>query len=319
MAERSPAVSGAPIAGATYRIRAVAQMTGVSEQLIRAWERRYGLLTPKRTPGGYRVYTEEDIAILRRIRELTEQGMAIGEVSRLVPQIRRELRGRGATVASPPVLTRVSVDGTRVAAWSDAAMAAVKELDQPRLEAILDEALAALPPVEVFEQLMAPVCRRIGEGWKCGELSVGEEHLGTEVFRARIRALLHGAPRGQRSHVLASVVGDEQHDMGLWGATLKLRLGGIKVTALGMRTPVEELARVAQKLHPNLVALSAVMDPGRAGFVRELRRVRDALGPYVPVIIGGGAAARHPDVAKAYRMEVHADLSSLDKVIAHLR
>src|SRR5688572_30038252 len=100
MAERSVVPTVAP-PGTTYRIRAVAQLTGLSEQVIRAWERRYGILSPKRTPGGYRAYTEEDIAILRRLRELTEQGVSIGDAARLVSQLRREVRSIRAAAPAP--------------------------------------------------------------------------------------------------------------------------------------------------------------------------------------------------------------------------
>lgn len=312
MSERAPSLPTVP--GATYRIRTAAQLTGLSEQLIRAWERRYGVLSPDRTPGGYRAYTEEDIAVLRRLKELTEQGMAISDAARLVGEIRKEVRGRTLKPERAVPAPKAEA-GSRVEAWRLEAMAAVREMDQPRLERVLDGALAALPALAVYDQLIIPTAREIGDLWLAGELSVAEEHLASEVFRTRMRTLTHATGRGEgRLHVLAACMPEEQHELGLHGVVLKLRLLGARVTSLGMRTPVEELARAVARLEPDLIALSAVHDPGGERFEATLRELRLALGQH-RVVVGGRAAALHQPLVSRAGMTFLDDITALDALV----
>ena len=122
----------------TYRIQKVAELTGVPAGLIRAWERRYGVLRPRRTGGGYRAYGEADVEILRRLKQLTAEGVPISDAVRQLPDIRREVKAQGA--AAPVFREGSQVDGLKARILDAAA-----RLDQRAVGAALDEALAALP------------------------------------------------------------------------------------------------------------------------------------------------------------------------------
>src|SRR5690349_21233893 len=107
----------------TYRIHIAAELSGVRVELIRAWERRYGVLSPERTPAGYRVYTDRDVALLKRLKQLTDEGVAISEAAKLLPQLRAEVGAEAHAFTG-------SGHGTNLDAWLEAALAAAGAYDQ---------------------------------------------------------------------------------------------------------------------------------------------------------------------------------------------
>ena len=272
-----------------FRINVVAKRVGLSEALIRAWERRYKLLKPQRTPGGYRAYSEADVALLQRVKELTGQGVSIGEAARLAPQLRKDL----ARLAGAPVPAVASADGAPLGRWRDELLACASDFDQARVDAVLDEALAALPPLLVFDRVLVPVLVEVGERWHRGELSVAEEHLVSQAIRNRLLAVLAARTRRGARHVICACLPGEDHEVGLLGAALRFREAGLRVTWLGARTPAEDLGRAAAKARPNLVALAAHLDEGARGLRASLGSVLKVLPRGVPVVVGGAAARRH--------------------------
>ncbi|GMU00497.1 cobalamin-dependent protein [Corallococcus caeni] len=289
----------------TYRIHIAAELSGVRVELIRAWERRYGVLVPERTPAGYRVYTDRDVALLKRLKALTDEGVAISEAAKLLPQLRAELE-------APPPPAREATDdrpGPQPDAWRAAVMAAAEAYDQPRVARILDEVLASLPPLKAFEDVLVPVQREVGERWHAGALSVAQEHLVTQVVRERLVSLLHGAPRGGRRHAVLACFPEEEHEIGLLGAALRLRHAGLRVTLLGQRVPAEGLGETVARAKPDVVGLSAVMNRGATVFEDVLTRLRDALPKDLPLWVGGPAAQAHADICErlGVRLFLHED------------
>ena len=155
----------------TYRINVAAEMSGVSEGLIRAWERRYGVLKPKRTPSGYRAYTEGDISVLKRLKQLTEEGVSIAEAVKLLPSIKRDVKEQldKSERATPKAPKAGQTDK-----WRQEILMAAERIDQQTLELVLDEAMASMPPVAFWEEVLAPLQREVGERWHAGTLTVAE-------------------------------------------------------------------------------------------------------------------------------------------------
>lgn len=294
----------------TYRINVAAELSGVSVELIRAWERRYGVLAPRRTAAGYRVYTERDVALLRRLRQLTEQGVSIGEAVELLPQLWAEVDSAAGRGAGP-------VGEVSVQAWQEQVLAAAAALDQERVSAVLDEVLAALPPLKAYEEVLAPLQREVGERWHAGQFTVGQEHLVTQVVRARLISLLHAAPQnGSGRHAVLACLPEEQHEIGLLGAALRLRHEGIRVTLLGQRVPPEDVGRLAVELRADLVGLSAVMDPGEAVFEQVLRAILGRVPEGVAVWVGGAAAQVHRDLCERLGAHVFTGPEDWAKLLA---
>jgi DNA-binding transcriptional MerR regulator len=282
----------------TYRINIAAEMSGVSEGLIRAWERRYGVLKPKRTASGYRAYTELDIELLKRLKQLTSEGVSIAEAVKLLPALRREVKEALDTASSP----RRAPLGDQVERWRQEVLVSAERLDQQSIERVLDEAMSSLPPVTFLEQVLVPLQREIGERWHAGVLTIAEEHLVTQAVRQRVLALLHQAPRRAKHHVVAACFPTEDHELGLMGAALRFRHEGWRVTFLGARTPVDHLARVVRAVLPDLVALSAVEDDGAEALQATLAAIKAALPEDAKVVVGGAAASRHAELVMASGM-----------------
>lgn len=276
----------------TYRIHVAAELSGVREELIRAWERRYGVPRPERTPSGYRVYTDRDVALLKRLKQLTEEGVSISEAVKLLPQLQQEL----AAGAEPPV---GEVSASSLERWRAEMFDAAERYAQTRASAVLDEVLGALPPLKAFTEVLAPVQREVGERWHEGRLSVAQEHLVSQVVRARLVSLLHVAPENESArHAVLACLPEEEHEIGLMGAALRLRHAGYRVTLLGQRVPAADLGKLVAELRPQLVGLSAVVDPGAAAFEEALARELQALPREVPVWMGGPAAQAHRELCE---------------------
>lgn len=283
----------------TYRIHVAAELSGVRVELIRAWERRYGVLAPKRTPSGYRVYTDRDVALLRRLKQLTEEGVSISEAAGMLPQLLEELE------AVPPAPAPAQEPNpASLVSWREEIVVAAEALDQRRVSEVLDEVLGALTPLRAYEEVLVPLQREVGERWHAAMFSVAQEHLVTQEVRARLISLLHAAPmKGRRRAVLACFP-EEQHELGLLGTALRLRHAGVMVTLLGQRTPAEEVGRVARDLKAELVGLSAVMDPGVREFEATLSRIVGATPKGTAVWVGGPAALFHRELCERLGVRV---------------
>jgi DNA-binding transcriptional MerR regulator len=266
-----------------YRIGGVASRTGLSEHVIRAWERRYGVPVPQRTVGKYRLYTEDDVRLLLRLRELTEDGVPISEAVSVA-----------IGAAEPGPARAAAGDGAQLHEWRGAILTAAARLDQRAVEAVLDQALSALPPVVVYDGLMVEVLRQVGDEWGAGRLGVAEEHLVSQAIRSRLVRLLHAAPADGRRHAVCACFPEEQHEIGLLGAALRFRATGFRVTYLGARTPAAELTRALRDLRPDVVALSCVQDPGARAVRDVLREIARSLPRGTRLVVGGRGAELHP-------------------------
>lgn len=282
----------------TYRINIAAELAGVRVELIRAWERRYGVLTPRRTPAGYRAYTDRDVAVLKQLKRLTDEGVAISEAAKLLPQLMEgleaEVAGRGASQDARP----------HAETWRESVLAAAQAYDQPRVSDVLDEVLATLPPLKAFDEVLAPLLCDVGERWESGTLTVAQEHLVSQMVRARLVSLLHAAPLGRHRHGVLACFPEEEHEMGLLGAALRLRHLGVRVTLLGQRVPAEDLGRAVLALRPDFVGLSTVASRSAEDFEDTLTRLRQALPRGLPVWVGGAAARSHQAVCERLAMHV---------------
>jgi DNA-binding transcriptional MerR regulator len=259
-----------------YPIRTVARLTGVTAVTLRAWERRYGLPAPHRTPSGHRLYSPDQVERIRRVVQLLDQGMS---VSQAAERVRRE-----------------DAEGERAerardlwAGYRERAVRAVRGFDEAALQALFTEALSLFPPEAVTRGLVLPVLERLGAEWDAREAGVAEEHFFSSHVRNRLGARLHGLGAPHRGPVLlAACLPDERHELGLLLFCLAAEARGFAVVLLGPDMPLEQLATVADRTGAAAVVLSGSMDPGR----RFLREALPALVAdlRVPVFVGGGVS-----------------------------
>ena len=256
---------------ATLRIGELARRSGVSTDLLRAWERRYGLLEPTRTSGGYRLYSAADEARVRSMRAHLAQGLSAAEAARLA---------RGATAIAAPNGAPADLAG---ALWS-----ALDSFDDAGAQAAFDRLVAAFSIEAVAETAILPYLRTLGERWRDGDASIAQEHFASGLLRGRLLGLARGWDRGSGPRALLACAAGEHHDLGLIILGLALRDRGWRVTFLGPDTPIQTLAAAADQLAPDVVVLSSLAREPLAAAAAEIARMASSRAV---VLAGPGADA----------------------------
>jgi MerR family transcriptional regulator, light-induced transcriptional regulator len=257
-----------------YRIRAVADLTGVSTATLRAWERRYGVPAPARTASAYRLYGDDDVALVAQMRDLVESGVAPAEAA-------RALREQAAGSAE------ASGDTDAYQAAADRIVDAALHFDVDAMREELVHALALGPAIAIFDRTLAPTLVRVGDLWHKGQLTVAQEHMISNVVLGRASQLLELIqPVDASRRVALACFEEEDHVFGLYGTGMHFAAWGYKAVLLGARTPPDALARVISTLEIDAVALSVTVPPTAA-------RARSLVDAYadacrgVPWIVGG--------------------------------
>jgi methanogenic corrinoid protein MtbC1 len=233
-----------PEEGPRVRIGELSRRTGVGTDRLRAWERRYGLLRPARSEGGFRLYGREDERRVRAMKGLIEAGASASEAARLA-----------VTDLSRGVVPEGAGEGSLEA--KDLAIA-LERFDGATANAILDEAMTRLTVEAVADRLVLPLMREIGDRWESGELSVAQEHFATGLIRGRLLALARNWEAGVGPMAVLACPPDERHDIGLIVFGVVLRERGWRITYLGPDTPIETIATAVADLRPAAVVLAAL-------------------------------------------------------------
>lgn len=269
-----------------YRIQVVSELTGVPSPTLRAWERRYGIPTPARTAAAYRLYSDHDVAMVRRLRDLCQNGMSIAEAAKMV---RASLEGSA---------TMHSVDGD---AWQVAArriMDAITAFDVRAVERETARAQYLGTATSVFDRVFIPVMRRVGELQHDGALSIAQEHIATQALGDVVRGMMRLTNPDPAPHtVLLACVADEPHDLPLFGVALRLTSWGIAHVCLGARTPAVAIAAAVSSLRPSGVGLS-ITQPVEREHARALFRDYAAACGDAPWFIGGSGLAGLADLVR---------------------
>jgi DNA-binding transcriptional MerR regulator len=277
-----------------YRIQTVAQRTGIPAATLRAWERRYGVPRPVRTETAYRTYSERDIELVEELRRLCNTGLSPAEAANQLRQLPSQesstssaltiVGGRETPSETQPVGTiHETVVGELVAA--------VRTMNVPRIEAELLHARSLGTGLQVFERVLKPALETVGDLWHDGEISIGHEHLATELITSTARDLLRlSQPAESERLALLACFADEVHASPLYGVGLRLVSWGYRVVTLGALTPPAALGPAVKRLQPTVVGLSATTTPPRAR-ARELAEGYALACGQVPWVVGGRAAA----------------------------
>ena len=239
------------------RIGELARRTGVSPELLRAWEQRYGLLQPERSPGGFRLYSEDDENRVRRTTALIAQGVAAAEAARLA-----------ASGSPTSTLEHAEPDRPVVAALAAELRDALDRFDTEAANEALDRLFGTVSVDYAITQVLIPYLRELGDRWAEGTASVAQEHFASQLVRGRLLGVAGdwGAVNPERV-VLACLPG-EAHDLGLVMLGLLLARRAWRVTFLGADTPMDTLESSVPALRPSLVVLGTY-DPDRFRLHRD--------------------------------------------------
>jgi MerR family transcriptional regulator, light-induced transcriptional regulator len=241
------------------RIGELSRRTGVSAELLRAWERRYGLLHPTRTAGGFRLYSPADERRVSLMLAHLQHGMSAAEAARLTLT---EADG-GTRDDDEPVLRRRAQEFRQ----------ALDDFDEGSSQSALDSVLAEFSTETVLTSFVLPYLHELGERWASGEASVGQEHFASQLIRGRLLGLARDWDRGAGPRALLACAPGEQHDLGLIAFGVALRARGWRITYLGQDTPLETLAESARSLGPLAIVISSVSPDRLSRSEAELRRL----------------------------------------------
>jgi MerR family transcriptional regulator, light-induced transcriptional regulator len=294
-----------------HPIRVVSRRTGLTPAVLRAWEKRYGVVIPARSDGGQRLYSDDDVRRLGLLRRAVEEGRAISRVAGLSTE---ELRGlvqedeveRVGAASGDPVHSSTANEILALAEQ------AVGELDSHRLERILMRSAMSLPVVTVLDEVVTPLLASIGSSWREGRYGAGHEHLATVEIRRFLEWLLSTISRTETGPVMVAVTpSGERHELGALLSAVCGVAEGWEAYFLGPDLPAEEIALTAVRLEARVVGLSAV-DPGTdESLLEEVGALRSRLPPGVHVIVGGAAAWRMKAVLEGVGVEVLGSLGDL--------
>ncbi len=262
------------------RIGELSRRTGVAPELLRAWERRYGLLRPARSEGGFRLYSEADEERVALMRQHLRSGLAAAEAARLAVDGAR----RADLSASEQGKPELEAGARRL-------RGALDEFDEAGAQAALDDLFATFTVETVLSAVILPYLVELGERWSSGDATVAQEHFASNLIRGRLLGIGRGWDAGEGPRAVLACAPGELHDLGLIAFALTLSRRGWRITYLGPDTPVESLVDTAGRLEPDLVVVTATSK-------RRLTPLVDALtelGRKTRVAVAGSGAASEVD------------------------
>jgi DNA-binding transcriptional MerR regulator len=264
-----------------HRIGEFARRVGVTPELLRAWEQRYGLLRPERSPGGFRLYGEEDAERVTRMRRALDDGLSAAEAARVA-------------LADPASPDRPLHDARA------RLMSAIESYDEAEAQAALDDALAAFGLELFVRELILPTLADIGRGWEVGRIDISQEHFASHLIRGRLLSLARLWGRGSGPLALLACAPGEQHDISLVAFGLILRSHGWRILFLGANTPLATIQETARATAPAVVVLvtfdSALVEREEAA-LRRLSRISTLF------LSGPGASATRAGQSRVRRLD----------------
>ena len=280
-----------------HPMRMVVLRTGLKPDVLRAWEKRYGVVAPVRSDGGQRLYSDEDLERLSLLTRAVSGGRAISQVAKLPVRTLRELVKKDANAPrfTPAPVQAIPSDSRE--SVHDAAFAAVESFDSVKLESVLRGAALRLGIDAMLDGVIGPLLLTIGLRWRADLLRPAQEHLATAVLRRTLNWMMDDGhlPADSPALVVATLAG-QTHEIGAMLVAAAASSEGWRVVYLGPNLPPAEIGLAAERTHASAIALSFVYpadDPAMAGALRALQ----AAAPKKTPILAGGSAA--PNYASA--------------------
>jgi DNA-binding transcriptional MerR regulator/methylmalonyl-CoA mutase cobalamin-binding subunit len=306
-----------------YPIRVVSRRTGLSTHAIRAWEKRYGAVEPRRTETNRRLYSSEDLERLALLRRATLAGRSIGQIAKLPSRRLKELveedeaAARAVVRPAGPERFARSADGSK---FLEVCFEAAERLDSAAFQAALDQASISLSRPALMEQVVVPLMHRIGDAWRDGTLRVAHEHLASALVRSFVGGL-NGAFHvpSAAPEVIVTTPAGQLHEIGALLASVTAIAEGWRATYLGPSLPAEEIAAAARQKGARAVALSIVYPVDDPHMRSELAKLAQLLGPSTPILVGGRGAPSYRGFIEESGARYLPDIQSLRNELEAIR
>lgn len=287
----------------THRIHRVAKLTGLSKDVIRVWERRYGLVKPSRSSNRYREYSDEEVALLRFVKAQMDQGATIGALA---------AEGHDPLIARMRVATPVSVEEQKPhERLLDDLVGSLDPLDKAGFERRLNGAVAVIPFEEAVHRILLPLQRRVGELWHEGRLNVAVEHYVTKIIQQKLFSVMNQLPVNEFGpRILIACPEGETHEIGAQAVAYIAAARGCHVYYLGPDLPSSDLVTFCETIKPDLVLLSLTDIKPEAVVLQQLKEL-ESLAARWSVAAGGQGARAIEDRLREAKIELLDDLTAL--------
>jgi DNA-binding transcriptional MerR regulator len=269
-----------------HPIRVAAGRAGITPATLRAWERRYRAVDPVRSEAGQRLYSDEEVERLRKIRLLSEAGRAVSTVAGLGEEELDRLLAEDREATAPVLEPRGGAGETGVVVSES--LEFIRRLEPDELDRTLRRACLEVGPFRFVDEILVPILVGIGEEWRAGQMGPASEHLASGVIRRimewllRSLAVVNGAPL-----LLVGTPAGQVHEFGALMAGIVAAGAGWRVAYLGPDLPSEEIARGALGLGARAIALSALRTGHEEQIEVEVLRLRELLPERIDIFIGG--------------------------------
>lgn len=305
-----------------YSMKAASIRTGLSPHAIRAWERRYGAVSPLRDSNNRRYYGEGEIERLTLLHKATEAGFQISQIAGHSREELRELVG-GMNVIELPVrkehqFPREAAPAADIEDYAGAFVMALERMDRKALELVFASAETELGRNALLELVVVPMMERVGDMWRKGELRISHEHMASQIVRTFLGGLLSsqqsfpGAP-----HAVVTTPSDQAHELGALTAAVTAASEGWNVSYMGPNLPAEEIAGTVKHNSSRAVILSLIYPESDPTVARELRKLRRYL-PETAIIVGGRAKHSYSQVLGEIEAMVVGELYELRQALESL-
>ncbi len=271
----------------------LARRVGVRVDTLRAWERRYGLLNPHRSAGGFRLYSSDDEAVVRAMQREIDRGYPPAQAAKLALARAETRDGRALAAADPSTGTTSPADLTHLEAIRGELYGALLGFDGGGAHQLLDTLLAQFTLNTVLRDVLLPCLQQIGEGWASGTVTIAEEHFASQLIRERLLGLARDWDQGRGPRAVLACPPGERHDIGLICFGLVLSRNGWRITFLGPDTPATALSEAAATLSPDLIVLTATVEERFTSITEPLH----ALATDTDLVLAGPGAT--PAIARA--------------------
>jgi MerR family transcriptional regulator, light-induced transcriptional regulator len=289
----------------THRIHRVAKLTGLSRDVIRVWERRFEILKPTRGANRYRNYSDEDVALLRFLKEQLDTGASIGELSKLG---REELLKRAR--ASAPQVSLVDGAFSRLL---QELLSSLSPFNRVMFEKRLNGAVAVINFEEALHGILLPLQEQVGQLWHDGHLHVAIEHYVTKLIQQKIFSAMNQLPVAEfGAKVIVACPPDEEHDIAAFAVAYRCRVRGCRVHYLGANVPIVSLTKLCEQVEPDLTIMSFPVALSEANATELVRALGAEVTPTSDLAVGGHGALAMRDLFMNYNITVLASFAELD-------
>ena len=307
---------------AQHPIGYVSRRTGLSTHVIRAWERRYNAVSPKRTESTRRLYSEANIDRLKLLQSLSNGGLSIGQIaSRSTTDLKRLALDLSESKATPTAPSDIDLVGTdQLASITRECQSSIEAIDAEALDAALTSSRVAFSEQEILDELIGPLMTWVGDRWQEGKVRAAQEHLATVVVKRFLNQMLRSSFTGADApSLVVSTPAGELHEIGALMSATIAALEGWNTIYLGPNLPSAELANAAIRRKSIVLALSVAAPGDSPRLLSELTELRTMLPDDITIVLGGKGALRHRRFLEENRMRLLTSLMEFRSLLHKAR